>query len=341
MNDEFDDTAQIMQLDLPEAPTVLLVDDDELVLARLAEIVGGAGYRVHTAANGPAALLLLHNSAASVVVTDLTMPGMSGLELCHRIRMQVWPGYVYVVMLTARDDEKDIIAGLEAGADDYISKRSTAAEFIARLRTAKRVLELEYSLKDALSKKRELAMTDELTGIYNRRYFVRHFGREVKRAQRYGGTVSLLLLDIDNFKRVNDTHGHEIGDVVLKRLTRQTCKCLQRATDWSARLGGEEFAVVLEGTTVTDAKAFAEKLRRAIENSIIDTSAGIVRITVSIGVSGLDAFTDRRAATVQALMQHADANLYASKEHGRNRVTLSAYHPKAAPRQEGVLDTIR
>ncbi len=339
MSEDYDDTTQILKLDLPVPPTVLIVDDDELVLARLAELVSAAGYPVHTATNGPSALQLLQSSSASVVVTDLNMPGMDGFELCHRIRQQAQPGYVYVVMLTARDEEKDIIAGLEAGADDYVSKRSTSAEFIARLRTAKRVLELEYSLKDALAKKRHLAMTDPLTSLYNRRYFMRHFSRALKRAQRYGGTVSLLLLDIDNFKRINDTFGHGVGDVVLKRFTRQTAKCLQRATDWCARIGGEEFAVVLEGTTLTDARACAERVRRQIASSIIDTSAGPVQITVSIGVSGLEAVADRPSATLQALLQHADANLYTSKANGRNCVTLSAFNPSFLPVTRATIKT--
>jgi two-component system, cell cycle response regulator len=339
VSEDFDDTTQIVKLDLPAPPTVLIVDDDELVLARLAELVSGAGYPVHTASDGRSALRILKSSTASVVVTDLNMPGMDGFELCHRIRMQVQPGYVYVVMLTARDEEKDIIAGLEAGADDYVSKRSTSAEFIARLRTAKRVLELEYSLKDALAKKRQLAMTDPLTSLYNRRYFMRHFSRELKRAQRYGGTVSLLLLDIDNFKRINDTYGHGVGDVVLKRFTRQTSKCLQRATDWCARIGGEEFAVVLEGTTLTDARSCAEKVRRQVADSIIETSAGPVQITVSIGVSGLDAIADRASATVQAVLQHADSNLYASKANGRNCVTLSAYRPVSIATTQSTIKT--
>lgn len=337
MSEDFDDTTQILQLDLPAPTTVLIVDDDDLMCARLAQLVTRAGYRVHTASNGPTALELLRSSSASVVVTDLNMPGMDGLELCDRIRAQEWPGYIYVVMLSVRDEAKDIVVGLEAGADDYVSKRSSAAEFIARLRTAKRVLALEYSLKDALAKKRQLAMTDPLTSIYNRRYFMCHFGRELKRAQRHGGTVSLLLFDIDHFKQVNDAHGHGIGDIVLKRITRQTCKCLRRATDWSARLGGDEFAVVLEGTTLTDARACAEKVRRAIANSVIETPAGAIRITVSVGVTGLEAISDKRSATVQALLLHADSNLYASKANGRNQITLSAFNGKRMSTREPVI----
>ena len=333
-SEEAEDTAQLLRLDLPVAPTVLIVDDDELVLARLQELVAAAGYGIRTAANGIEALNSLHHSAASIVVTDINMPGMDGLELCRRIREQVWPGYVYIVLLTIRDEEKHILAGLDAGADDYVSKRTPAAQFTARLRIARRILGLEYSLKTALDTKRKLAMTDALTGIYNRRYFARRLGREMKRSQRFGGDVSLLLLDIDHFKKINDTHGHGVGDVVLRTLTRQITQCLHRETDWCARLGGEEFAIVLERTKIADAHICAERIRRAIESTSIDTPAGAVRITVSIGISGLGRSVDRNSATVQSLLEHADTNLYASKAGGRNRVTApKSNHAPMAPRR--------
>jgi two-component system cell cycle response regulator len=323
MNQDTDDTAQVLKLDLPSAPLVLIVDDDPLVLARLQELVVAAGYSVRTAANGIEALNALQQSAASIVVTDLNMPAMNGLDLCRRIRERVWPGYVYIVLLTVRNEEKDILAGLDAGADDYINKRTPAAQFTARLRIGKRVLALEYSLKIALEKKRRLAMVDALTGAYNRRYFARHLGRELKRSQRLGGDVSLLLLDIDYFKRVNDTYGHGLGDMVLKKLTRQIAECFSRPTDWCARLGGEEFAIVLEGTNLTQARLCAENLRRAVEDGCIDTSAGAIQITVSIGVSGLKGMAGKGVATVQSLLELADANLYTSKNRGRNCVTSS------------------
>jgi diguanylate cyclase (GGDEF)-like protein len=162
-----------------------------------------------------------------------------------------------------------------------------------------------------------------LTGAYNRRYFTRHLSRETKRAQRFGGKVSLLLLDVDHFKRVNDSYGHGGGDIVLKRLTREIAKYLRRDTDWCARIGGEEFALVLEGTTLADAFRRAEKVRRAIESTSIETPKGAVRITVSIGISALEEFTNRNSATAQALLERADNNLYASKARGRNCVTFS------------------
>jgi diguanylate cyclase (GGDEF)-like protein len=329
-SDDLEDTAQLVKVDLPAPPTVLIVDDDALVLAHLQELVAAVGYEVRVAANGIEALESLQRSAASIVITDLHMPTMDGLTLCGQIRERAWPGYIYVVLLTVRDQEKDILAGLDAGADDYLSKRTSAAQFTARLRIANRVLGLEYSLKMAIEKKRELAMTDALTGAYNRRYLVRHLHRELKRTQRFGGDGSILLLDIDHFKQVNDTYGHLVGDAVLKSFTARIATCLRRDSDWCARLGGEEFIVVLAGATLAAARACAEKLRQSIAEAVISTSAGPVRITVSIGISGWGLESNRNEITVQALMEEADRNLYESKAHGRNRITASQFLPSEA-----------
>lgn len=327
MSNDSDDTTQILRLDLPVPPTVLIVDDDPLVLARLQSLVATAGYGVHAVTSGSDALQWLEQSPASIVITDLTMPGMDGLELCRRIRTRQWPGYVYLILLTVRDEEQDILAGLDAGADDYLSKRMSAAHFTARLHTAKRILALEYSLRSALEAKRQLAMTDALTGIYNRRYFLRHLSRELKRAQRFGGDVSLLLLDIDHFKRINDSYGHAVGDNVLKAMTKACGKCLQRETDWCARLGGDEFAVVLEGTSLAAAGDYANVLLRAISGVSVETPSGPVKVTVSIGVSGLLSAGLGGSVTVQSMIESADSCLYASKLRGRNRVTTTDSTP--------------
>jgi two-component system chemotaxis response regulator CheY len=324
MTDNLDESTQTLRLDLPFAPTVLIVDDDPLVLARLQDLIAAEGYDVRTATSGADALNALEEFAASIVITDLTMPDMNGLELCRRIRERDSPGYVYIVLLTVRDKESDILAGLDAGADDYLSKRTSAALFKARLRGAKRVLALEYSLNDALERKHRLAMADALTGVYNRRYFMRHLSRELKRTQRFGGNISVLLLDVDHFKKVNDTHGHAIGDDMLKKLTAEIGNCLRRETDWCARLGGDEFAVVLEGTKIPEALMCAEKVRQAIAAAAVDSASGPVPFTVSIGVSGSEEGTGRNDVTAQSLVQHADANLYASKAKGRNCVTPSS-----------------
>jgi diguanylate cyclase (GGDEF)-like protein len=321
--DRVDETTQNIQIPLPHAPTVLIVDDDPLVLAHLKTVVEADGYPVLTAAGGAEALDKLDHSAVSIVVTDLNMPQMDGLELCRRIRGRPAQSYVYVFCLTVRGDEKDVLAGFEAGADDYLCKRSSAALFTARLRTANRVLALQYSLKDALDKKRQLVMSDPLTGVYNLRYLTKHVSRELKRAERFGGSLSLLLLDVDRFKDINDKCGHAVGDFVLKKLTRQITQCLRRETDWCARLGGDEFAVVLEGTKITEAQTCAEKLRQATELMYVDTPLGPLHVTVSIGIASFESDSKRGRETVQSLLELADANLYASKARGRNRVSAS------------------
>jgi diguanylate cyclase (GGDEF)-like protein len=324
MDPNFGDTTQRLSIDLAVAPKVLLVDDDELVIERLRGVVTGAGFEVDTAADGPTALSRLQGSFAPIVIMDRQMPGMDGLALCRAIRQHNWPGYVYILLLTVQDAEADILAGLDAGADDYVSKRSSTAQLLARLRTARRILALEHSLKNALEEKRRLSLTDALTGAPNRRHFLRHLSRELKRIQRNRGQLALMSLDIDHFKRINDRYGHAAGDAVLQEFVRRIGSCLQRETDWYARIGGEEFAVVLGDTSPADAGRVAEALRQAVAASAVQTAAGRIPVTVSIGVSGWQAGAGRPQASVESLLKESDQNLYASKQRGRNRVTLPA-----------------
>lgn len=320
-------TTQILQLDSSVIPRVLLVDDDELVLERLAPLVGAAGFSVSTANSAGQAIASLERDFTPVVITDLKMPDMDGLALCRALRARPWPGYVYILLLTIQDGEADILAGLEAGADDYVSKRASGAQLLARLRTAQRVLALEHSLKRALEEKRALAMTDPLTGANNRRYFMRHFARELKFAQRAGRHLSLLSIDADHFKRINDEFGHEAGDAVLQELVSRIRAGLRRETDWCARLGGEEFAVVLPNTPLAGAREIAERIRELVAAKQIRAVAAEIAITVSIGVAALETLDPTTPASVESLMRQADHCLYASKDRGRNRVTLPEGRP--------------
>jgi two-component system cell cycle response regulator len=322
MDSDLGATTQVLKLDLGVLPRVLLVDDDELVLARLEEMLSAAGFDVGKATSGSEALAFLEETFAPVVITDLQMPVMDGLAVCREIRQRTWPGYVYILLLTVQDAEEDILAGLDAGADDYLGKRMSSAQLLARLRTAQRILTLERSLKGALAEKRRLALTDVLTGAPNRRYFLRRLSRELERVHRFGGELCLMSLDIDHFKQVNDRYGHASGDAVLQEFVRRIRHCLPRNTDWCARMGGEEFAVVLEETNIEGARIVAERLRHAMAVAPIRTRAGTVKVTVSIGVSGLGNAANRKEASVESLLQQADKHLYASKENGRNRVTL-------------------
>jgi two-component system cell cycle response regulator len=330
MHSDPDATARILKPNFEVALRVLLVDDDELAMARLAGILSANGFEVFTATGGSEALTSMKADFAPVVITDLKMPGMDGLELCRTIRQQSWPGYIYILLLTARDAEADILAGLTAGADDYLSKRMSPAQLLARLRTAQRILTLERSLKVALAEKHREALTDSLTGAPNRRYFVRRLSRKLDRLRVCGGDLYLMALDIDHFKQINDRYGHASGDSVLKEFVRRVAQCLPRNTGWCARMGGEEFSVVLEETKLAGARIVADRLLRAIAVTPVNTRAGVVKVTVSIGVSGLEADENSEAVTIDSLLHQADRYLYASKENGRNCVTFPRLIPTVA-----------
>jgi two-component system cell cycle response regulator len=320
--DKTQETLQVRCLTLDISPRVLLVDDDELALERLSALISAEGYQVSTATSGDDALDAMERQLSQIVIVDRDMPGLDGLGLCRRIRNQFDSAYVYLVLLTIHDSEEDILEGLNAGADDYISKRASGAQLVARLRTARRVLSLEHSLMGLVAERGRLATTDALTGAHNRRYFMRQMTRELKRVRRASGTLCLLALDIDHFKQINDNAGHAAGDEVLKVFVRCIEACLPRETDWCARLGGEEFAVVLPLTDLGGAAVVAERLRHCVENAFVQTAAGLHSVTVSIGVTGIETASDRAGATIELLLSQADQCLYSSKKEGRNRVTL-------------------
>jgi len=306
-----------------ENPRVLVVDDDEIACERLLELIGAAGYPVAAAPGADAALATLEREFAPIVILDRNMPGMDGIALCRKLRESThYPGYVYIMLCTAHDSEDDVLAGLAAGADDYLSKRTSGAQLIARLATARRILALEHSLKHAIEERRRIAMTDALTGAYNRRYFMNQLRRDLARARRSGKSVSLAVLDIDHFKQINDRFGHAAGDAVLVEFAQRLRDLLPRPDDWCARLGGEEFAVVMPDTGLAGARVVSEKLRLAIAEAPMRTSAGSIDVTMSVGVSGLAVITDPAEVSVENMLRRADDCLYYSKRHGRNRVTV-------------------
>lgn len=322
MEQDREDDGQFTRPQFALARAVLLVDDDELVLAHLSELVRAAGFDVHTANDGSTALAFLRQHFTPIVITDLNMPALGGLELCRAIRQQVWPGYVYILLLTVHDSEADILAGLEAGADDYLSKRASSAQLVARLHTAQRIVGLEQALKAELEEKRRQSLTDPLTGAHNRRYFEHQLQRDYKRARRGGGPLSLLMLDIDHFKRINDQFGHAAGDAVLQDTVRRIGECLPRETDWCARVGGEEFIIVLGDTPLAGAAQVAERIRKTIAGVPVPTAAGAIGVTASIGVVEFQPTANREPLSLESLISELDANMYRSKQNGRNRVTL-------------------
>jgi diguanylate cyclase (GGDEF)-like protein len=315
-------------LTLPSRPAILLVDDDEATRNLVSTFAEQQGHSVHVCNRAEEALKRLREHFCPIVITDLNMPGMSGLELCRELRARKWPGYTYIVVLTG-DHEYGTIAALEAGADDCLRKDAPPAELKARLRVAERIVTLEHRLRRTLEARARQAATDALTSLPNRRAFDRQFNAEFKRARRFGEALSVLLIDVDHFKQINDQHGHLVGDDVLRALALTLRTNLPRQFDTLARFGGEEFAIVLPQTNRDAALLVAERLRTAVESTAIQTSAGPRMITVSIGIGHFATRVSPDPLTTHDLLDEADRCLYESKRQGRNRVTAC---PPAEPR---------
>lgn len=305
----------------PAGFPVLVVEDEPVSRLRLVKTLSKAGYEVVAVENGRKALELMSTRYFPFVLTDWMMPEIDGLELCRRIRSQPNQGYVFVVLLTARDDKSDMIKGLEAGADDYLIKPFITAELFARLKTGQRFLEQERSLKRACEAIRILTKSDPLTGCYNRGYLTERLPQEIQRARRFGHCLALVLCDLDHFKRVNDTYGHPAGDQVLINFVKWVQGSIRNQVDWLARYGGEEFVMILPETDLAGADCMANRLLNVISQREVHTCAERIRITVSMGVTGFGPETPEALITPENLIRRADQNLYVSKAQGRNRVT--------------------
>ena len=305
--------------DVPEpALPLLLAEDEPIQREMLTLMLTLAGYAVAAVDNGQDALTEILSGKYSLVVTDRNMPGLDGLQLCRAVRAAQLPVYVYILMLTGFDSTNDAIAGLKAGADDYVSKPAREEELIARLSAGRRIVTAERSLREANERIRVLTVTDPLVGIFNRRYFDDQLSAATAYAERYLKPLSLVFADVDHFKAVNDTHGHWVGDEVLIEIGRRLLASV-RVDDWVARYGGEEFAVVLPEMDPQGAVDVAERLRAAIADQKVSTTTGDLAVTASFGVaSSLPA----AFKTPRALVGAADRALYLSKADGRNRTTL-------------------
>lgn len=299
---------------------ILVAEDDFVSRSLLVNILEKLGHTVQIAEDGLMAWEIMQNREIRMVVTDWMMPGLDGPSLCKKIRRIDTEAYVYIILLTAKDAKEDIVEGLEAGADDYLSKPFNKTEFIARLNSGLRILDLESSLKAANEKICLLTITDELTGCFNKRYLDQNLPREIDRASRLGHSISIILADIDHFKQVNDTHGHPVGDQVLRSFSSRLKACVRCDVDWVARYGGEEFLVVLPETDVAGGHSVGERLRMHVEQTSFSSDNGDIPITASFGVAGSDTHTPKKGISAEELLQRADQNLYQAKRNGRNQV---------------------
>lgn len=307
---------------------LLLVEDEPTQLLLMQRLLRRAGYTVETAGDGEAALEKLSSGDFQMLVTDWDMPGMDGVTLCRRVREAELPGYLYVLLLTGHGSTESLVEGLEAGADDYIRKPPNEAELLARLNAGRRIVRLEQSLRVANAKIQHLSITDPLVGTFNRRYLNEQLVHEVERARRYARPLAAVMADLDFFKDVNDRHGHQVGDEVLRGFVELAQRCIRQASDWMARYGGEEFVVVLPETDLSGAAVTAEKIRSCCAASPICTAIGSVQVTASFGVAELGVRAAQAAhsitAAAETLLREADAALYRSKHDGRNRITIAA-----------------
>jgi diguanylate cyclase (GGDEF)-like protein len=299
--------------------TVLVAEDNPVARRLLEKNLTKAGHVVVSAQNGREALELFKKSYFPIVLTDWMMPEMDGVELCRSLRNHPSPGYVFIVFLTSKDTKDDIIAALEAGADDYLTKPFHQAELIARLKTGKRILELERSLQKANEDIKLLSITDPLTLCYNRGYLMTRLPEEMSRAQRYRHPLALIMGDVDYFKKINDKYGHLVGDRVLQGFVTCIHEGLRQDIDWVVRYGGEEFLIVLSETCYEGAMAVAERLRKSVEQRVIGSNGEQIRLTASFGVAAIEP-ADNRFLSPEDFIQEADARLYLAKNDGRNRV---------------------
>src|SRR5580698_4861419 len=311
-------------LDVKPSPlnAVLIAEDDPIFRRILESWFKKWHYAVTAVGNGLDAWEVLQTENASqLAIRDWMMPGMDGIELCRRIRGRQQDSYRYVVLLTAKDDKQDVIAGLEAGADDYLTKPFDVDELRARVRAGKRILDLQAALIHAQDELQSAALHDSLTGLWNRGAVLDLLRREVCRRQRTGDALGVIMADIDYFKKINDTHGHLVGDAVLQEVTRRLAVDV-RPYDAVGRYGGEEFLVVFPGCNGANLIVGAERLRHCIADRPIDTSVGQISVTLSLGLASVEQ-DEKETLDCEAFLRTADEALYAAKARGRNRVEIA------------------
>jgi len=288
---------------------ILVVDDNAELRFVIKALLTQHGWEVVTASNGDEAYALLQrDDAPALAIVDWMMPGMSGPELCRKLRETDETGRTYILMLTGRRDTDDMVTALDSGADDFIAKPFNIDELQARIRAAQRLIIQREQL-------RTLANIDALTGILNRAAIQEALSRALEQAIREDSSVSVVLCDADRFKQVNDAYGHPVGDAVLRGLAKRLDEGL-RPSDTVGRYGGEEFLIVLPGSGLENAMAVAERVRNNVCGEPLQTAAGALPITVSLGVAS----GRGNNLSFDNLISAGDQALYRAKQRGRNRV---------------------
>lgn len=303
---------------------VLLVEDDPLQANVTRKFLQRTGYEVIWVQDGINAIKTVKTSDLDIILLDLVMPGMDGYEVCRWLKLEEETRGIPIIMLTVRKELSDKISGLRVGADDYLPKPYNELELNARIYASLRTKALQDELRKKnkqleklLGKLEQMAITDALTGLYNRHRFHESLTKELERARRYSTPFSLVMFDIDHFKKVNDNYGHLAGDMVLKEIAGILMQSM-REVDTAARYGGEEFVAILPNTEKNDAILLAERMRKTIKQHRFNEID--VPVTVSIGISGMP---DDSVDNEDKLIRCADFALYEAKKNGRDRIEVA------------------
>ncbi|MFQ5964694.1 MAG: diguanylate cyclase [Candidatus Scalinduaceae bacterium] len=298
---------------------VLIAEDENISRRRLEKFLESMDYEVISCKDGLEAWRVIQSeNSPNLLILDWMMPGMDGVEICRKVRKLAREPYTFILLLTSKSEQEDIIQGMEAGADDYITKPFNQMELKARLKAGRRIIELNEKLLCAHNVMQKQAIYDELTSLYNRHHMAEILEKEFSSAQRYQTDLSCLLLDIDYFKEINDTFGHAFGDFVLFDFSARLKKNA-RKTDIPFRYGGEEFMILLPNTGLDGARSLAEKIRSTCETKTYDDGTSSTTATVSIGVASVKLHQPSKS---KELVAFADKALYCAKAEGRNRVKV-------------------
>jgi two-component system cell cycle response regulator len=293
--------------------SVMICESSQVQLRILSQAIEEAGYSVQTTTNAEEALNIMKMMPVDIFLTGIEVGEVNGLEACWSLKSNVETESIYTIVITASGQDRRLEESLDSGADDFIRKPVNMTELRARLRAASRLVRMQKQF-------RRMAETDALTGAANRRAFMQYLEVEIERSNRYQSNVSVVMVDLDHFKNVNDTYGHAAGDRVLIDTVSAVQRCL-REKDMLGRLGGEEFAVILHNTPIENAGDAAERIRAAIEAMKIETDDGQpIPITGSLGVASVCEVLGQD--TPELVLQAADEALYAAKENGRNQVIV-------------------
>ena len=336
------DPAQAANGPVPESPlvaaarangnTILVVEDDPSQLDMLVTLLSSSGFQVLVSRDAEQALGMVAKERPRMIISDWSMPGINGTEFCRRVRALDHGEYIFFLIVTAHAEKKHMIEAFDAGVDDFVVKPFHQGELLARIRAGSRTLRLHDELTgrneaaakmntqllELNGKLERLAVTDELTGLYNRRQALLRLDEKSVLAERYGDALSVAMLDIDHFKQINDTYGHDAGDEILRQVA-ATLQSQVRATDTVCRVGGEEFLIIFPAQTADEAANSAERFRAALAKMPCMVSEKEIAVTVSIGIGSRR--VNQGSAT--ALLKDADNALYAAKRAGRNCVRMA------------------